>query len=225
MSLPILSFYRYCRRPLEVSPINDDKNIVLLRKDVHHLFGTRRFAFVPKSFGPTTTTTTPPRLAQLVTHVLLPSGSPELIGLYHNRLTQPLCGISVECLFARFAWSIFTDEHIPFFQSDVECTVILWNSAKGETETRTMKGLDVRSIAQIFESTRSQSRSISPNKRPFSTHGGARDDNADNISYSEDDVAEDTVGEDYSSDHDYDRHHQSRGRPLKRRWVDDDVPK
>lgn len=147
--------------------------------------------------------------------MLLPSGSPELIGLYHNRLTQPICGISVEFLLARFAWSIFTDEHMPFFHSDLECTVQLWNNIKGEAEIRNLKGLDVRSIARLFESTRSQSRSVSPKKRSRSTHGDKADGGGDN--YWSDD-------EDNPSDHDRERDYPPRGRPRKRGWDDDEVP-
>jgi len=97
---------------------------------VHHVFDARRFIFVPKQFDTSTSEST-----ELVTHVLLPSGSPELAGLYHNRSPQPIRGVSVEYLFARFAWSLFTDEQIPFFGLDREYTVRFWNEAKGEAET------------------------------------------------------------------------------------------
>lgn len=76
---------RYCRRPLEISAINDKRNILILRKDIHHLFGARRFTSLPKRFGTGT------------------AESAELVGLYHNRSPQPIRGVSVECLFARFA--------------------------------------------------------------------------------------------------------------------------
>ncbi|KAK0655297.1 hypothetical protein B0T16DRAFT_341490 [Cercophora newfieldiana] len=144
---------RYCRRPQQVSAINDDKNILILRKDLHRLFDARRFTFVPKRFGTLTSES-----AELVTHVLLPSGSPEFMGLYHNRLPQPIRGISVEFLFARFAWSLFTDQNFPFFGSDIEYAVRLWDDAKGEAETQVLSGLDVGSRAQVSDSTRSQSR-------------------------------------------------------------------
>ncbi|KAK3935961.1 hypothetical protein QBC46DRAFT_346059 [Diplogelasinospora grovesii] len=73
--------------------------VALELADDFHIFDARRFTFVPKRFGACTSES-----AELVTHVLLPSGSPELVGLYHNRSPQPLRGISVECLFARFAY-------------------------------------------------------------------------------------------------------------------------
>lgn len=208
------SMDRYCRRPLEVSPINDDKNIIVLRKDIHHLFDTRRLTLMPKRFGTRT-----PESAKLVSHVLLPSGSPELIGLYHNRQPQPITGISVECLYARFAWSIFTDEHMPFFQSDLTYSVRLWSSVTGEAEIRNQKGLDVKSISRIFESARSQSRSVSPKKR--SRGSGPADGGYDcSSSVDENNASDDDSGGDSNNDND----HPPRGRPRKRRWDGDDLP-
>jgi hypothetical protein len=203
--LTILVGCRYCRLPLEVSAINDDKNILILRKDLHHLFDARRFTFVPKRFGTYTSGSAP----ELVTHVLLPSGSPELVGLYHNRSPQPIHGISIECLFARFAWSLFTDEHIPFFDSDLEYTVRLWDKAKGEAETQALRGLDVGSIAQVFESARSQSRSVSPKKRSLSTYGGAQHDGDDDYSSDDEDIID-------NEDSCYGWDELPRGRPRKR---------
>jgi hypothetical protein len=190
---------RYCRQPLEVSAINDDKNILILRKDLHHLFDMRRFAFVPKQFG-----TSEP--VELVMHVLLPLGSPDIVGLYHNRCTQPIRGVSVECLFAHFAWALFTDEHMPFLGSDLKYAVRLWDKDEGKAETRTLGGLEVRSIAHVFEPIRSQSRSVSPKKRSHSTQGGHRDKN----SYDDNDDDGDSVDEILDE--------PSRGRPRKRSW-------
>ncbi|KAI0153301.1 hypothetical protein GGR57DRAFT_150677 [Xylariaceae sp. FL1272] len=205
---------RYCRRPLEVSAINDEKNILVLRKDLHHLFDTRRFTFVPRKCEATT---------EVVTYVLLPSGSPEFVGLYHNRYPQSIRGISIECLFARFAWSLFTDEHVPFFGSDLEYTVRLWDKAKGEPETQILRGLDARSRAQIFESTRSQSRSVSPKKRSLSAHRGDDGEGADG--YSSDNSVSYVDGYEANILDDL----VSRGRPRKRTWeisrrADEQVP-
>ncbi len=160
---------------------------------------------MPKRFG-----TCAPESAELVTHVLLPSGSPEFVGLYHNRSPQLIRGISIECLFARFAWSLFTDEHIPFFQSDLEYTVRLWDKAKGEAENQTLRGLDVRSSAQVFESTRPQSRSVSPKKRSLPTQGGGVD--GGDGDWSDD-------GDSTGDEHDRDSWDEPpRGRSRKRRW-------
>lgn len=161
---------KYCRMPLRVSCIDDDNNMLVLRKDLHHLFDNRRFTLVPKRFS-----TDSSRPVELVVHVLLPAGSPQLQGLYHNRTPQPIRGLSVECLFARFAWSLFADEHIRFFGSGLDYAVRLWDDSKGESRTQTMTGMDIRLVAKLFASTsRSHSRSISPKKRSLSTQ--ARDD-------------------------------------------------
>ncbi|KAK0712180.1 hypothetical protein B0T21DRAFT_297413 [Apiosordaria backusii] len=183
-------------------------NILILRKDIHHLFDARRFTFLPKRFGTRTAES-----AELVTHVLRPTGSPELVGLYHNRSPQPIRGVSVECLFARFAWSLFTEKHLPFFESGLEYAVRLWDEAKGEAETKTLRGLDVGLWARIFERAQSQSRSASPTKRSISTQGDGQDD-GDGEGYWSDDQ-DIIVGDELECDG-WDE--PPRGRPRKRGW-------
>ncbi|KAK3937593.1 hypothetical protein QBC46DRAFT_411015 [Diplogelasinospora grovesii] len=87
---------QYCRLPSKMNIIDNDRNMFLLRRDLHQLFDTRRFTIMPKtSIGAAAPT--------LITHVLLPQTHPELHILYHNRaLQEPLTGIAVEMLFARF---------------------------------------------------------------------------------------------------------------------------
>ncbi|KAK3311627.1 uncharacterized protein B0T15DRAFT_81386 [Chaetomium strumarium] len=198
--------HRYCRLPQEVAAINDDKNIVILRKDLHHLFDARRFTFIPKRFGSSES-------AELVTHVLLPSGSAEFIGLYHNRLPQPIRGISVEFLFARFAWCLFRDEHLQFFLSDLEYVVCLWDKARDETHTRTLQGPDVRSIAQVFQPPRSQSRSVSQKRRSLLTQDQDGADDGDGY-WSDDGDSTSDEPELNSFDE------PPRGRRRKRSWED-----
>ncbi|KLU90710.1 hypothetical protein MAPG_10562 [Magnaporthiopsis poae ATCC 64411] len=156
----------YC--PPSALDINDERNMLLLRKDIHHLFDTKFFVFVPKRLPPvapnritlptttlptdaqdanTLTTTTVPTdvhtdldaQAILATYVLLPEVSPELAGLYHNRLRQPLCGLGVEFFFARFAWALFSDTHMPFFRTDFEVAVRLLDKTTDAFETRHMR--------------------------------------------------------------------------------------
>lgn len=92
---------RYCSERTVSQPINDNRNLLCLRKDIQFLCDTRRLVFVPKLFGPVEDGTTTPQVAL---HVLLPCGSDELVELYHNRSPQPLRDIAVEFPFARFAW-------------------------------------------------------------------------------------------------------------------------
>ncbi|KAI9767866.1 MAG: hypothetical protein M1840_005359 [Geoglossum simile] len=77
--------------------VDDVHNALRLRLDLHKDFDNRKFLFVPKpaSRG----------ALALVTQVLSPTH--ELGRLYHNTETQPMRGISIEFLFARFAWTIF----------------------------------------------------------------------------------------------------------------------
>jgi len=133
------------------------------------MFDARRFTFLPKRFGTCTAES-----AELVIHVLRPTGSPELVGLYHNRSPQPIRGVSVECLFARFAWSLLTKKHLPFFESGLEYAVRLWDEAKGEAETKTLRGLDVGLWARIFERAKSQSRSARPPPKNIAFDAGKR---------------------------------------------------
>lgn len=202
---------RYC--PPSSSAINDEKNILLLRKDIHHLFDTKRFVFVPKRPAAPNRTTLPTTVlpaeahantpptpdldaqTKLAAYVLLPEMSPELVGLYHNRLPQPLCGLGVEFLFARFAWTIFSDTHMPFFGSDFKVDVRLFDKTTGAFETRHMRGVDTKAYTQLFD--RPQSKSASPRKRSLSTYSGSYQD--------EDDFW-------------YETWEPPRGRTLKRSW-------
>ncbi|KAH6634763.1 hypothetical protein B0J18DRAFT_30163 [Chaetomium sp. MPI-SDFR-AT-0129] len=162
---------RYCSLPADPHPINDERNLILLRRDLHHLFDTRRFTFVAKSIfaQPLLPPAAHAPTAQLALHVMLPSGSDQLPGLYHNRTLQdPVRDVAVEFLFARFAWTLFTDENMPFFNGFVKHAVLLYNLSEGRVGEETLRSAGVRSHAKLFESY-SSSRSISPWKRPRSS--------------------------------------------------------
>ncbi|KAF2963677.1 hypothetical protein GQX73_g9910 [Xylaria multiplex] len=108
---------RYCRRSVCVNPIDDEANMIMLRKDLHFIFDQRQLAVVPKVNDQATTQNlaksqqyvtsnqpTPSSAPQSpspirpicsdqptypVIHVLLPDRYNELRSLYHNRLLQP----------------------------------------------------------------------------------------------------------------------------------------
>ncbi|KAI9679117.1 MAG: hypothetical protein M1829_001787 [Trizodia sp. TS-e1964] len=72
--------------------MDDMANGIMLRRDIHFVFDSKEFVFVPKN-------------NKIVTHFL---GQSEDLGiLYHNHATQPLKDTSKEFLYARFAYSVF----------------------------------------------------------------------------------------------------------------------
>ncbi|KAH6867387.1 hypothetical protein B0T10DRAFT_502438 [Thelonectria olida] len=148
---------RYCRVTWDPQPIDDERNLLLLRKDLHHLFDQRRLTFVAKQVDDAG----PPNLA---THVLLTQGSTELVNLYQNRLPQPLVGISAELMFARFAWALFTDEIFPFFGGMHEYEVLLFDPETGQHSTKRLRAPEIRGQLFLFNKY-SRSRSTSPHKR------------------------------------------------------------
>ena len=133
--------------------IDDARNAVLLRSDVHKFFDDKRLAFILKPSAEL------PSPTALVVHVLIPGSTAELIGLYHNLSLQQLTGISVEYLFARFAWTIF-DFLKPFLQQGQKRWICVANVEASETCIREASGEETRQFT-----LRSKSRSVSPRKR------------------------------------------------------------
>jgi hypothetical protein len=130
--------------------------MVVLRRDLHHLFDNRRITFIAKRLDNSET-------ANLVTHALLEQGSTELVNLYQNRLTQPLTGISAELLFARFAWTIFSDEIFPFLSGMHTYNVRIFDPETGQYFDEQLQRPAILGKLQLFDKLRS--RSVSPSKR------------------------------------------------------------
>lgn len=148
---------QYCSRRSVPKWINNDKNLLCLRKDLHFLFDTRRLVLVPKlSRHP------PPASPQIALHVLLPSESDQMLELYHNRQLQPLRDIAVEFLFSRFAWLILHPETYTFIQpTTTRYEIKVWDQDKGVSKTESISGF---AFGDNYAS-RSRSRSLSPTKR------------------------------------------------------------
>ncbi|KAI0096173.1 hypothetical protein F4776DRAFT_669576 [Hypoxylon sp. NC0597] len=95
-----------------VDAIDDYPNIIPLRSDIHRVFDFNHITFFPKP---------DPRddnKYKLVTHMLhtpgkATTGNLEVLTKYQNRELLPPHGVPGEYLFARFAWSIFTDASYP----------------------------------------------------------------------------------------------------------------
>ncbi|EAQ84892.1 hypothetical protein CHGG_08906 [Chaetomium globosum CBS 148.51] len=175
---------RYCRFPTDPHPISDERNLITLRRDLHHLLDTRRFTLAAKPVSaspqPSSPTTPPPGAhaptAQLSLHVMLSSPSGQLADLYHNRVLQLVRGIAVEFLFARFAWTLFADETMPFLSGAVRHNVLLFDPAEGRLGEDSLRAAEVRErAANVFEMCYS-SRSVSPRKRSRPGHSLALTD-------------------------------------------------
>ncbi|KLU91970.1 hypothetical protein MAPG_10918 [Magnaporthiopsis poae ATCC 64411] len=167
---------QYVQNPRAHIPIDDEKNLILLRRDLHFLFDRNRFVFVPKS--PPSQDSSPRLPPAIAVHVLEPLGSVQLVYTYHNRLTQqPLRGISPEMLFARFAWALFRGDNMPFFSAQQEFAVRIWDEATGCAKDVTLSGKEVAVSARIFDPA--GSRSVSPKKRALSPQDSEALDESD----------------------------------------------
>lgn len=174
--------YRYGSSGSDPQPLDDPSNLIALRRDLHYLFDTRRFTFVPRR----ETETEPPQVA---VYTFSSNDNTELIPLLHNRLPQPLSGISTENIFARFAWTIFSDQHLHLFKGMAEYAVLMFDPETGISRVEKLRSIQVRSKLKVFDAY-PRSRSASPRKR-------VRDPSAhDDIIGLEDD--EDSVSDDDS---------------------------
>ncbi|KAJ9199091.1 hypothetical protein DTO166G4_7368 [Paecilomyces variotii] len=165
-------------------PIDNPRNAILLRSDIHTSFDYRRFTFVPK---PRCTASTDLRdggneARAYAIHIFCSPDPHELTSLYHNVTLQLLTGVAPEYLFARFAWTIF--QFIPIFvQAGVPRRIALYEPATSLTSSvprtepliKTLSGEECRLLP-----LRNKSRSSSPKKRkPEDEETGSTDMNCE----------------------------------------------
>ena len=129
-------------------------NIMLLRNDMHTLFDKGYFVFVPKH-------------RQFVTHAF--NNNPQLIMLHQNVPLPPLKGLSVECLFARFAWTIFPVFGNEFLKSGWSDRAVLLLE---ERKVRELSHIDC--VPFLARPQSSRSRSNSPKKQQPHRNGQQR---------------------------------------------------
>lgn len=141
------SMFQYASPPRPgTDPLDDSRNALLLRSDVHTLFDQRRFVFVPKS-------------SVFVVHILPPGSSSELAAMYHNVQLQPLAAVAVEFLLARFAWAIFTQ--LESFVSQGVSRQVVVDAGDGSIQAKEWSGQRCMNALST-----PKSRSQSPKKRP-----------------------------------------------------------
>ncbi|KAH7019711.1 hypothetical protein EDB80DRAFT_676682 [Ilyonectria destructans] len=175
-------------------PINIPANFITLRSDIHRMFDERHFCMVPKmdETGSETSNSTP--APHLVVHVFNSIPSEQLPKLWHNRELHTLPSVvSVECLFARFAWTIFSPAVFREFLYSTLTTrrLLTWDS---DLRKHVIENADPERCRRIFAAARS--RSESPKKRSRG-EAGARE------------AHDDDDGEAVSDEHDPDEEFSS----------------
>jgi hypothetical protein len=162
----IMSTYGTDTRPTS-EPIDNPRNAILLRSDIHTSFDYKRFAFVPKpQLATTADTASADESMTYVMHIFSSPEPHELTSLYHNVCLQTLSGIAPEYLFARFAWTIF--QFIPIFLRAGIPRRLALNEPSGNTvslNAAQKQSKWVNGEACRLLPTRSKSRSLSPKKR------------------------------------------------------------
>ncbi|KAH6984053.1 hypothetical protein EDB80DRAFT_591710 [Ilyonectria destructans] len=152
---------QYCQTTLfSTDPMNGRANFLPLRCDIHRVFDERHFCFVPKiEDGDEESTPVP----HLVGHVFNSTPGGQLPRLWHNRRLHALSSVvSVECLLARFAWTIFSPTVFRDFlyASSKSRRILTWDSGSRKHIT---ESADPERCRRILVAARS--RSESPKKR------------------------------------------------------------
>ena len=142
-------------------PVDDAQNAMLLRSDVHTIFDQKRFAIVPKS-------------SVLLVHIIAPGSSLQLMSLYHNVSLQPLVGVAIQYVLARFAWTIFA-QSFNFVQQGLKRRLCIY-VGDGETSIADFSGDQCRQLL----SSGAKSRSQSPRKRQRDAFVAPAGDGEDN---------------------------------------------
>lgn len=128
--------------------IDDPRNALLLRADIHRAFDKFQFVFVPKADG------------VLVTHVL--ASVSELCNLYHNTTLHQL-GAGPQFLFTRFAWAIFPC--LAAFLQKGERRLLKLASEQTERWVDADECFDISSNTFDRSKVAGKSKSASPTKR------------------------------------------------------------
>lgn len=200
-----MTFLRYCNETAALQPIDDLRNAITLRRDLHYLFDARRFALTVKRDKS--------GRSGLIIHVLDCQSNDELLDLYHNRCLQPICGIAPELIFARLAWTIFNSQAFPLFDGMAKMAVRVFVPNTGKTEDCHLFQQEIRGKQNLFGH---RSRSTSPQKRTLQEMEDAAEDAAEGWSFFPEIPEDDGRASDASFEE-----RPERGRRRKRSWDED----
>jgi hypothetical protein len=158
--------------------IDNPRNLVNLRVDMHRCFDRRWFTFVPK----VTQAGVAPS-SQFVTHILMDDAA-ELWPTYHNVLVPSLSPESFPYLFAHFAWAILVRVK-PFVTRGFSRRVIQArvNDGKVDYETEMLSGSQLMSLYSS-----GASKASTPRKRKRAEEGSTGVEDDDKLSSEENDV-------------------------------------
>ncbi|KAK3349540.1 hypothetical protein B0T25DRAFT_504734 [Lasiosphaeria hispida] len=189
--------------------IDASGNVIPLRSDIHTVFDDKVFAIVPKRDQ------TPGHEAQgglsLVLHVVNPITDSYFHQHYHNRKLLPLT-CSIECLFARFAWTIFSPGVLGHFL-DKCITSRLLLVRDPTTGTSTLESRDREQVNALLAASRSRSASPRKRKIPEVTSNDA------SLQY---DLLYGDIEDGSQTDSGPTERSPSRGRSRKRQWANDE---
>ncbi len=177
---------QYLSRPeaFTANSTDDGRDAMLLCSNIYSAFDQRRFVVVPKWDA-------------WAIHVLSGLPGDELAAMYHNVPPQQLSGPAVECIFARFSWTVLAQG--TFLRTGVPRRLVIVRGEEGVPSVSGVSRQDCRAMFVPALVSRSKSRSQSLKKRV------------------RDDIAEGGGGEEYGdlTDGD-DAVWDTRGRPRKR---------
>lgn len=188
--------------------IDASGNVIHLRSDIHIVFDDKVFAIVPKR-NQTRGHESRGKLS-LVLHVVNPITDGYFHQHYHNRKLLPI-RCSIECLFARFAWTIFSPGVLGhFLDKCITSRLLLVHDAA--TGTLTLESRDREQVNALLAASRS--RSASPKKRKVP-------DVASNDAGPQYDLLYGDIGDGSQTDSGSTERNAGRGRPRKRQWAND----
>lgn len=186
---------------------------------MHRLFDNKAFAFLPKrsvtstaqgsqAQEPSTSAAQGSLAAQgsqisLVAHVFNLHPDNHFNLTYHNQEAVLPTGCRVEYLFARFAWTIFSELLCGFLTDCDTKRRILVPERDDKQSTTKVEECNSEQARAIFNA--SQSRSVSPKKRSAGEMAGAADE-----------LAESSWYDDGRADSGFGEESPERGRPMKR---------
>jgi hypothetical protein len=100
-----------------------------------------------------------PKTSVFLVHILAPGSSLQLTSLYHNVFLQPLSGVAIQYILARFAWSIFALS-VHFLQQGLPRRLCIY-AGEGEMNIVDLSGDQCRQLL----ASRIKTRTRTPQKR------------------------------------------------------------